>query len=69
MEQLTKKHYTCKRLRLLEYLQDRGFIPTATIPDAKNSKYNWWLFEKSPELEKAVADYFETLKARGRANG
>lgn len=69
MERVTKTTYTCKRLRMFEYLIKRGFNPTATIPDANNSKYNWWLFEMTPELDNAIAEYFKTLKARGRANG
>ena len=69
MEKLTKTTYTCKRLRMCEYLIKCGFTPTASIPDPNNVKYNWWIFETSPELNKAIADYFETLKARGRANG
>ena len=55
-----KRYYTCKRLRMLEYLKMRGFKPEVTIPDATNPRYNWWLFEYTPELQQAVSDYFET---------
>lgn len=57
-----KDIYTCKRLRLLEHLKKNGFSPFATIPDPTNDRYNWWLFEKSPEFEKCVNAYFEQLK-------
>lgn len=54
-----REYYTCKRLRLLEYLVKLGFKPAETIPDAENPKYNWWLFKNTVELETAVADYFK----------
>jgi hypothetical protein len=56
------KYYTCKRLRMLEYLKKRGFEPRATIPDPTNIKYNWWLFDNTPEFERCVYEYFEQMK-------
>lgn len=53
-----RKYYTCKRLRLLQYLMERGFTPEATIPDPTNPKYKWWLFNNSCELETALEEYF-----------
>lgn len=50
--------YCCKRLRLLEYLLDKGFKPYATTPDATNWKYKNWLFTNSEELEMALDNYF-----------
>ena len=61
-----KDTYTCKRLRMLEYLTKKGYTPFATIPDPTNSKYNWWLFENSPTFEACVNAYFEQLKARSK---
>jgi hypothetical protein len=58
------KKYMCKRLRMLEYLKEHGFTPCATIPDPTNVRYNWWLFESTPELDKCVAAYFEQLQQR-----
>lgn len=58
--------YACKRLRTLEYLQKNGFKPFATVPDPSNPKYNWWLFENSPEFEKCITAYFEQLQSRGK---
>lgn len=60
----TKEHYTCKRLRMLNYLREKGFTPVATIPEPNNVKYNWWLFENTPELQKCVTEYFEQLKVK-----
>lgn len=61
MNETFKRHYTCKRLRMCEYLIKQGFTPTATIPDATNPRFNWWLFEKTPELDAAVEEYFEKI--------
>ena len=61
MNETTKKHYTCKRLRMCEYLIKQGFTPTATIPDATNPRYNWWLFDNTPDLMAAVDEYFTNV--------
>ena len=54
--------YIVKRLRLLQYLIDRGFKEYKIIPDPTTTKnYNWFVFENTEELEKAVAEYFEKL--------
>lgn len=52
------EYYTCKRLRLLQYLTEKGFQPYLTLPDVKNPKYNVWRFTNSPELEEAINEYF-----------
>lgn len=55
----TETLYVCKRLRLLSYLVDLGFNEYTIIPDPTSTKgYNWWLFIKTPELEEAIARYF-----------
>lgn len=54
----TNKYYTCKRMRLLEYLRDKGFEPEKSIPDPGNPKYNWWLFKNTKELSQEVQAYF-----------
>ena len=61
-----KDIYTCKRLRMLEYLKNNGYAPFATIPDPTNARYNWWLFENTPEFEALVSAYFEQLKNRSK---
>lgn len=58
--------YACKRLRMLEYLKRHGFTPTATIPDPTNARYNWWLFENTPEFEACVSAYFEQKKNQAK---
>ena len=54
--------YTCKRLRMLEYLKKEGFVPFMTLPDVNNPRYNVWRFKNTPELEEAIDRYF------GKAN-
>jgi hypothetical protein len=56
--------YTCKRIRLLQYLKERGFMPVLTLPDVSNPRYNIWKFKNTPELEEAVEAYFEAIKHR-----
>jgi hypothetical protein len=53
-----KETYVCKRLRLLEYLINRGFEVKATIPEPTNPKYRNWIFENSDELESVLNEYF-----------
>lgn len=56
-----KEYYTCKRMKLLIFLRNKGFIPEQTIPDLHNPKYLVWRFKNSPELEKAIEEYFSQL--------
>lgn len=59
-----REFYSCKRLRLLQYLMECGFMPEAEMPDPKNIKYKWWLFRNSVELETAIDRYFnEVIKS------
>lgn len=65
MERQTKhraEFYTCKRLRLLEFLKKKGFVPIMTLPDVDNPRYNVWRFKNTPELEDAIDEYFANLK-------
>lgn len=55
--------YIVKRLRLLTYLTNNGFKEYKIIPDPTSDKgYNWFVFERTPELDKAVTEYFAALK-------
>ena len=53
-----KPYYYCKRLRLLDYLINKGFRALGTMPDFNNPRYKVWKFENTPELEAALAKYF-----------
>ena len=56
-----REYYTCKRLRMLQYLKEQGFIPYLTLPDVQNPRYNVWKFKNTPELEDAIDRYFDEL--------
>ena len=60
------KYYVCKRMRLLEYLKDRGFLPVRTEPDIHKPKYNVWIYENSPELADAIENYLEQQANRNK---
>ena len=57
------KYYTCKRLRMLEYLRKKGFVAQRTMPDINNPRFNVWQFEYTSELEQAIKAYFAELKS------
>jgi len=58
-----KKQYICKRLRLLEFLKNKGYNPIKTIPDPTDTKYNWWIFDaEQDEFNAALNEYFERFK-------
>ena len=48
------KTFKCTRLRLCNYLMDRGFFPYRVEPDPGNPRYKIYLFEESPALTAAV---------------
>ena len=54
------KTFKCTRLRLCNYLMDRGFFPYRVEPDPGNPRYKIYLFEESPALTAAVVRYFST---------
>lgn len=51
-------YYECKKLRLLQYLLEKGFEPEKTIPDPTNWRYKHWLFVNEPSLEDAIDEFF-----------
>lgn len=54
--------YTVKRLRLLQFLVNKGFKEYVVIPDpTTNKNYNWFIFERTPELEAALREYYSRL--------
>lgn len=49
--------FVCKRLRICDHLIKKGFVPYETVPDKGNPQYHVYLFEQTPELLEAVAEY------------
>lgn len=49
--------YRVYTIRMAQYLTSKGFTILRTSQDVKIPKFLNWYFEKTPELEKAVAEY------------
>ncbi len=55
--------YIVKRLRLLQYLTEKGFTEYTVVPDPTSTKgYNWFIFKTSPEFLDVLNQYFEAIK-------
>lgn len=52
------RFYVCRRIKLLSFLQDRGFKHIMQQKDKTNPKYFVWIFTDSPELRSAIEDYY-----------
>lgn len=50
--------FCCTRLRLYTYLQQRGFVPERIEPSHNDPGYMVYIFEKTPELEAVLTQYF-----------
>lgn len=57
------EYYFCTRLRLLDFLQKKGFQVIETVPNARNPQYKCWMFEKTPELVTAVDQFYANITA------
>lgn len=56
----TDQNYYVKRLRLLSWIVSKGFTEYEVIPDPTSKKgYNWFMFKRTPEFDKAIEDYFK----------
>ncbi len=63
MNQVAYPKMIVKRLRLLQYLVNKGFTEYEIIPDPTSHKgYNWFVFQNTPELQAIVDEYFVNLK-------
>lgn len=52
------KTFVCTRMRLCNYLMDKGFFPYEIRPDEQNPKYRIYLFNETPALKAAALRYF-----------
>ena len=59
--ELKTEYYYCTRLRVLDFLQKKGFEFVGTAPYVKNPKYTCWLFPRTPEVLAAVDEYYSTV--------
>ncbi len=51
--------YLCKRLRILEWLDQNGYKPFGVTTDRFNQNMSVWLFKNSPQLYNTVQQYYE----------
>lgn len=50
--------YVCRRIKLYNYLINRGFHVEQVRGDKFDPKRLVWIFANSPQLEQAVTDYY-----------
>lgn len=55
------KYYVCRRIRLLSFLQEKGFQYLIMEKDKYNPNYNIWLFKDTPELRIAIEEYYSQI--------
>lgn len=60
----TGEFYVCKRLRLLNFLKNKGFLPIRTEPDIKNPKYSVWIFKNTEPLLDAIDEFLNQQATR-----
>ena len=48
-------------LKVMRQLVERGFIPVATLPNPKNSRFNCWVFEVSEEFQRVLDEILEEV--------
>lgn len=57
---MTVKYYVCKKMRLLTFLQQKGFQFIKAQNDRENPLYVVWIFEDTPELRSTIEEYYST---------
>lgn len=51
--------------RVMEQLIRMGYIPVATIPNPKNTKYNCWIFEWNEEFQRDLSKILKEVSRHG----
>lgn len=49
-------------IKVMKALVERGFIPIATIPNPKNSKFNCWIFEVTDDFQQILDEIMGGLR-------
>lgn len=55
------KFYVCRRIRLLNYLQQKGFNFIKTETDKMNPNYLVWIFFDSEKLRNTIEEYYSLI--------
>lgn len=56
-EKEKEKVFECYSIGLSNFLTKKGFRIIGTRPNTKNPNWDVWLFESSPEIERARSEY------------
>lgn len=62
------EYFICTKLRMLDYLTEKGFHFERVTTDKQNSRYKNWVYKNSESLESAVEDYFTQCRERKNIN-
>lgn len=54
--------YICRKIRLYEFLTNKGFKPVRALTDKNDCKRLVWMYEDTPELQAAVTEYYSKIK-------
>lgn len=58
------KVFFCMRMRMYNWLTDRGWSNIATIQDPNNPNYNIWLFYRTPAFDRDCVEYYRWTKKK-----
>ena len=59
-EYVIKGSFLCNRLRVLNFLYEKGFRPDREAPDIRNFDKKIWIFPATDKLIDALNEYAET---------
>lgn len=63
MREIKGKYYYCKRMRLMEFLHNKGLKFIKTVPDLQDANKIIWVYENTPELNNGLSEYYFLRKA------
>lgn len=54
--------YVCTKIKLYDYLSNKGHKPYRVSTDIYNTKRKVWLYDDNKQLRKSVEDYYNKIK-------
>lgn len=63
MREIKGKYYYCKRMRLMEFLHNKGLKFIKTVPDLQDANKIIWVYENTPALIDELCAYHSLRKA------
>lgn len=55
---MNMKTYVCKKIKLYDYLTNKGHIPYRVTTDIFDPKRKVWLYNDTLKLQKDIASYY-----------